>query len=92
MDIMIECKASWHLAPALTISRALADYDIYWFEERYLQILTIATYAQYRGRVAGSENLGAPLLREALGRPSLSQTSTWVDRQSDGSKRSRGDV
>jgi galactonate dehydratase len=70
MDIMLECHSLWHLQPALEIAAALADYNLYWFED-VIALHNIDDLARYRdrcrGRVAASENLGTlPWYREAF--------------------------
>jgi L-alanine-DL-glutamate epimerase-like enolase superfamily enzyme len=97
MDILLEMQGFWHLVPALTISRGLADYVIYWFEEPVSpQIFDhLATYARsIEGRVAGSENLGScPWYREAFARQAISVANFdigWIGGLTEGRKIAAG--
>ncbi len=93
MDILLEMQGFWHLAPALAISRALADYGIYWFEDPVppQNIGDLALYSRsIEGRVAGSENLGSRAwYREAFARQAVDVANFdigWIGGLTEGRK------
>lgn len=75
IDIMLEFHGLWHLPAALDIARALADYNIFWFEDpiSMQNFDDLALYKhQVSSRVCGSENLGTlPWYREVLTRQAI---------------------
>jgi len=60
MDIMLECHSLWNLPTAVTISRAMEDFDLFWIEDpiRMDRLATIGEFkAQTRCPVTASETI-----------------------------------
>jgi galactonate dehydratase len=75
IEILLEFHGLWQLAPAQRIADALADLDIYWYEDP-ISLQNFDDLAAYKrgvkGRVAGSEALGTPAwYRETFARRAI---------------------
>ncbi len=49
MDIMLECHSLWNLPAAVTISRALEDFDLFWIEDP-IRMDRLATIGEFKAR------------------------------------------
>lgn len=61
MDIMVEFHSMWQLLPAMTIARALADFDTFWHEDP-IRMDSLSSLKQYQtassAPICASETLG----------------------------------
>jgi len=51
MDIMLECHSLWNLPTAVTISRALEDFDLFWIEDP-IRMDRLATIGEFKARTS----------------------------------------
>lgn len=93
MDIMLEFHGLWTLPCAIEIANAVADLNIYWYEDpiSMQNFDDLATYKQrVRGRVCGSEALGTTQwYRESFTRRSIDVAHfdmCWIGGMSEGRK------